>query len=243
MAVRPNSETHDTAPAISYCPQCAQEQDSAQSENEQDDEKTKRVALKKQRLASLHIGRRFAGKSFDDFRPPCPKAKEYLKTCRAFAATFTDRLNGGDCLLMIGDPGTGKSHLAAAVGQEVAKQGFHALHTTARKIVRRVRKTWNAKTDEQAAIDEFLKPQLLIINEGSRLEGSASDITLLAEVIDSRYDDMLPTILIANMDEAQLAKFIGPEIIDRFYEGKSSIMVFDWKSWRRNPSASQFHGA
>ncbi|KAA6208087.1 ATP-binding protein, partial [Avibacterium paragallinarum] len=42
-----------------------------------------------------------------------------------------------------------------------------------------------------------------------------------------------PTILISNLSEDELSRYVGERIIDRMREGKGAVINFDWESYRQ----------
>ncbi len=49
--------------------------------------------------------------------------------------------------------------------------------------------------------------------------GSPAEMTILHEVINARYESVLPTILISNLPPEQLKEFISDRIFDRVTDG------------------------
>ena len=183
-------------------------------------------------LKDCCIGERFMGMTFDHYIPENATAKKVLESCKGFVESFGPK--SGNNLLLIGSPGTGKNMLAAVIGQEVIKKGFSFLHTTALRCVRRVKDSWrNKEVDEQDIIDSFIGPDLLVIDEVGVQFGSPTELLYLTEIINDRYEKKRPTILISNLTVKQLEEIIGARIMDRFYEGDSKFLVFNWPSYRR----------
>jgi DNA replication protein DnaC len=184
------------------------------------------------RLKRLGIGERFEGMCFNDYRPSCDKAEKVLAACRGYVEAFHDK--SGANVLMIGSPGTGKNMLAAIMAQEIIKRDFMCLHTTAMKLVRRVKESWRDKEEsEQEVINSFVAPALLIIDEIGVQFGSSTEQLFLTEIINERYEKRRPTILISNLKLSQLTEVMGERVIDRFYDDGSKFLVFDWPSFRR----------
>lgn len=198
-------------------------------------EDKKRQDQKVKRLKGIAIGTRYQGVSFVDYQPTDAKAKTVLDKCRSFAGTFRDRLKVGDSLLMLGNPGTGKNMLAACICSEIIDQGFTPLHTTALKLVRKIKESWgkDAPATEQEMINRFTEPDLLVIDEVGVQFGSKTEEILLFEVVNERYENMRPTIIISNLTIEGVQGYLGTRIVDRFYEGKSAVLSFTWQSYRR----------
>jgi len=85
---------------------------------------------------------------------------------------------------------------------------------------------------------EFLRRMgeldLLVIDEVGVQFGTDTERMILYEVLDLRYEAMLPVILTSNIRNMKtLEKLLGERIIDRLFEGESRILFFDWESYRR----------
>lgn len=186
----------------------------------------------RQLMATCAIGERFKGMTFDDYKPADAAAAEILEACKDYVINFT----GKSCtnLLMIGSPGTGKNMLAAIICQELIKLGFPCLHSTAMKVVRKVKDSWKDKeVSEQSVINSMVEPALLVIDEVGVQFGSTTEQLYLTEIINERYEKLRPTILISNLKLSELTAIMGERIIDRFYDDGSKLLVFAWQSYRR----------
>lgn len=186
-------------------------------------------------LGGIRLGKRYQGMCFDDYRPVCPEAERVKACCQVYAEKFADRLAGCDNLLLLGNPGTGKNMLAAAICNRIAQDGFQALHTTAMKLVRRICEAWNSRSDEneQDVIDSFAVPDLLVVDEVGQQFGSRKEELLLFEALNGRYEEERPTVVISNLSLAEIEQFLGARVLDRFCEGKSAVLEFTWDSYRR----------
>lgn len=200
----------------------------------------KQAAQNRQRAIEMILGRsgipsRFADRTLDGFKPATPAQERVLKICRAYADRFDDRLANGGGLVMCGQPGTGKTHLACAIGNQIAKSGRTTLFMSVMDAVRRVKQTWGRKDGEteSQAIAAMLRPDLLILDEVGVQFGSETEKLILFETINGRYSEMRPTILISNLPANELGAYLGERVIDRMEEGGGAVLAFDWESKRK----------
>lgn len=186
-------------------------------------------------MPNAQIGKRYHGMTFDNFKPCCKESAIIKQTCIRYADTFGVRLKNCDSLLMIGNPGTGKNMLAACICKQIMGEGYTALHTTALKLVRNIKDSWRkgSETSEQDAINKFLIPDLLVVDEIGVQFGSSTEQLFITEVVMDRHENMRPTILLSNLSLPEVENYIGFRAVDRFYEGKSAILKFTWGSFRR----------
>lgn len=219
---------------VEMCPTCAADHRAENEEKEQREEerqKKERIHLK---MIGLQIGKRFKGVTIDDYEPVNPDAAKIKEICRRYIDTLGERVKDGDSLIMIGSCGTGKNMLAAIICQEAVKSEFTAVHTTIFKLVRKVKDSWRDKeTSEEQVIRSFSEPDLLVIDEVGVQFGSDTEKLYITEIINDRYENRKPTILISNLNLVELEDTLGQRVVDRFLEGKSMILRFSWESYRR----------
>lgn len=191
-------------------------------------------------MGDLNLPQRFAHATLDNYEAVNPEAARCLKLCKAYAAKWPDRRKQGGGLVMCGKPGTGKNHLALAIAQHVINEHQHgAMFTTALRVARAFKSTWgkNAERTEYDVIHAYTDPDLLIIDEVGVQFGSESEKLILFEVINTRYEQMKPTILISNLPLEELSAFIGERVIDRMNDGGGCTLAFTWDSYRSRGGA------
>jgi DNA replication protein DnaC len=190
-------------------------------------------------LINSMLRERFIGKTFDNFIPfgrDKEKQKHVLFIAKDFAGNFHRHRQTGTWLLFMGNVGTGKSHLCAAIINQVIRAGYTALFTKTPRLLREVKDTFHRDSEitQSEIIARMGDIDLLVIDEVGIQFGTDTERMILYEILDLRYEAMLPVILTTNItDLKSLEKLMGERIIDRLFEGVSKIVIFEWESYRR----------
>lgn len=162
-------------------------------------------------------------------------AQRNLEACRRYASSWEKCLAAGTSMIMIGNCGTGKNHLAVSMAKNIIRHHLATVEITdVMRLTRAVKNTWrhNSERTEDEVIDHFVSLDLLIIDEVGVQFGTPTEITILQEIINARYESVLPTILISNLTFDQLKESIGERIVDRVTDGGRNCLVFGWESYR-----------
>jgi DNA replication protein DnaC len=184
------------------------------------------------KLEQIAIPARFSGKTLGNFHAVTEQQKYALTIARDYLDNFAQYAKRGEGLIFSGMPGTGKSHIAGAILQGLLPQRV-GLYTTCMNIIRAVRGTWrkDSENSESDVLHTFNNVPLLVVDEIGVQYGTDGEQTILFDVLDGRYRNMRPTILLTNQDKAGLKTFIGERAFDRLTE-TSRWIPFDWASYR-----------
>ncbi|MBC7617481.1 MAG: ATP-binding protein [Candidatus Saccharibacteria bacterium] len=215
----------------SSCPECAQAaQTQAVLTAQQVRANTDQARLEKI-LGQSAIPARFIGKTLNNYRTSTPEQERALRLCWRYVDHFDTDLSKGSTLIFLGAPGTGKTHLACAVLQALMPDHIGAYVTTM-DLIRKLRGSWGGREGSEAdVLQELADLPLLVIDEIGVQFGSDGERIHLHDVVDRRYRDMKPTILITNLDDAGLQVFVGDRVYDRLTE-VGTWVNFSWKSHR-----------
>jgi DNA replication protein DnaC len=187
------------------------------------------------------IARRFEGCDFDNYQPVNPDAAKNLSVCQRYVDGWERCLDAGIGLLMTGKCGTGKNHLAVAMVKNIIRQHLARVEMTdVMRLMRAIKSTWrhNAEETEEGVLEYYASLDLLIIDEVGVQFGSASELAILQDIINARYENVLPTILISNLTLEQLKDSIGERIVDRVTNGGRNRLAFNWESFRGREGAA-----
>ncbi|WP_051299096.1 ATP-binding protein [Marinobacterium litorale] len=228
----------------SECPKCLEEREAEEERKRQiefEEERRKAaVAAKRkqleQRISSSLIPDKYLTRSFDNYRVETDAQGRALETTRRFAEHFDQFQRTGAGLIMIGRPGTGKTHLACAIANALIEKGATVLFVTVSKMIRRIRETYRRDSEytEQQMIDSLRDVDLLIIDEVGIQRGTESEEHLLFEVLNERNSVFGPTIILSNLTVEEIKAYVGERALDRLREGGGKLVVFDWGSYRGN---------
>lgn len=185
-------------------------------------------------LGRAAIPKRFLSRNLSNFEVTNDGQAKALSAATRYANEWESNLKDGRCLIMVGLPGTGKTHLAIGIALEVMESGYTAMFCRAHEAISTITDTYSrdSKKTERQALDEFRKPDLLIIDEVGRQRGTDNERMMLFEIINRRYDDEKPTLLISNLNLEKLRGYIDAATEDRLRERGGRVITFDWPSMR-----------
>jgi len=217
------------------CPQCSvDDKNNLSKEIERAEWQDKRINATKN-FNDFSLPPRFAKKDFDSYSPNCKGSERALTVCRKYADNFETRKSSGGGLVLCGNAGTGKTHLVSAIINQIESSRFTSVFMSAMGATRHVKATYSRdhKRSESEAIYDFNRPDLLVLDEVGVQFGTDAEKLILFEIINLRYQHVLPTILISNLTLDELEVYIGERVIDRMHEGGGAVLSFDWDSYRR----------
>lgn len=196
-------------------------------------------------LVGSGISERFSSCTFDNYSAVTADMAAALEKCRGYADNFGQHYRDGRNLLLTGNVGTGKTHLACSIVRQVIELKAVAVITTAAEIIRVCKRSMSRDSGytEGDVIDELASFDLLAIDEVGAQAGTSYELGILHEVIDKRYQLVKPSILVSNLpptskpgpsgqQEPSLEQYIGVRALDRLRENGALLAGFTWASAR-----------
>lgn len=216
----------------SRCPDCKEAELAAERMEKAQEEAKRYQAHVEALIDQAAIPARFIGRSFDNFRADTKAKETALNIAKEYAENFERNQKNGMGLIFSGLPGTGKSHLATAILQAIIPKHC-GLYITCMAMIRAVRGTWrkDSERSETEVLRTLCTTPLLVLDEIGVQYGTDGEQTIIFDVLDRRYREMLPTILLTNQAKQGFKEYIGERSFDRLVE-TSRWVAFDWDSYR-----------
>lgn len=220
------------------CPTCEKaveaERAAAEAAKLQNSAQNKKSRNISKLLEGSEIPRRFRGRNFDNYRAEGEAQVHAFTKAKAFAEHFPVAMELGASFVFCGKPGTGKTHLACAIGNHVIKAfGNSVAFITVFEAIQRVKATYGDSTKTESDVMRSLaEVDLLILDEVGVQFGTKYEEVIITDIINRRYADMRPTIILSNLTSDELSEYLGARVVDRMYEGGGGVLAFDWESYR-----------
>lgn len=165
-------------------------------------------------MKQSNLGKRFSGRTFDNYA--IEKQPEAYSNCLCYAKNLNKMSDGYNSLILYGDYGTGKTHLAAAiVNYAIENYGTLCLFDTWAGHLESIKASWSGDRD---SLNRIKNVELLVIDDYGKDKPSDWNNEMLFEVVNHRYESNLPTIVTTNMTKEGFAHRVGEAVYSRLCE-------------------------
>ena len=151
--------------------------------------------------------------------------KRIYESCRNYAESFTVK---SPSLLMYGKTGVGKTHLSLSIAKAVAERGFNAAYGSIVNLLTIIEREHFGKVSEEENMDTvnlLINADLLVLDYLGAEFSSQFYESVTYNIINSRINLGLPTIISTNLTAAELQKKYNERIISRIFGEFSTLCL------------------
>ncbi len=198
-------------------------------------------ALIKATIASSGIGKLIEKQSFENFNLDVyrddpevyERMKQNLKDIKDYVKNFP-KVHAN--LLLIGKTGTGKTHISTAIAKEIISQGFDVIYDSTQNIISDFEsdKFRSGYRDTVQKSEKYLECDLLIIDDLGTEFSSQFTVSCLYNLINTRQNRGLGTIISTNLTPKELAATYEDRIYSRIVGSGYHVVPFMGKDRRIN---------
>jgi DNA replication protein DnaC len=169
----------------------------------------------------------FRDKTFESFNPDIPGVRRaYLR-----AVEYAKRPQGW--LVLFGNYGTGKTHLAAAIANQLLRRHFKVLFAIVPDLLDHLRSTFgpSSEVEYDERFETIRDVPVLVLDDLGTENTTAWAREKLFQIINHRYNYALATVITSNSDP----KDIDPRIFSRMCDPAlcEEITLIDAADYRR----------
>jgi DNA replication protein DnaC len=209
--------------AATICNSCGSKELSRQATKELEE---KRVAQLISNWWTLDDKEKSGFKNYNTTSNSTLKAKE---NAIAYTQLFSQNSLKEKNLLIMGNPGTGKTHLSKAIARTLRARGFKVGFLTAVQLFDKIKSTFDTGEEmKKRLFDEMKKLDLLVIDdvgvETTKVTDVSWTVRTWTEIIEARMG--LKNVWTTNLDDSHLGDIVGQRAFSRMYENTRFIDLF-----------------
>lgn len=228
-----NCPKHGETPGV-MCLECAADEDRHRERADMVEEQ-KRLRKKRltERLGHSGIPERFMRCGFNTYNIANEEQRIIFEAAKEYAVNFSNYRKDGSGFVFLGLTGTGKNHLAMAIAKQVIRDGYTAVYSTVLDVAQHVREAYRPNSDDsdRQVIALYSDPDLLVLDEVGVQMGNESERVFITSIINKRYEQLKPTIVISNLAPEPLKEVLGPRVLSRLRE-TTRMLQFHWEDYR-----------
>lgn len=202
--------------------------------------KCREIKIAKDRLKRSGLAKEFTDKSFENYvTGDNAQLIDAKKTAERFANSIDEgNVNESHSLLLCGQVGAGKTHLGTACSMSLINKGIAVIYMGYREEMTSIKSKILDENAYSKEINKFKNAPVLFIDDFLKGKLTESDVNVIYEIVNYRYNNKLPVIIstektldeLINFDEAIASRliemctgyivvFTGKELNYRLYRG------------------------
>ncbi|WP_343192189.1 DNA replication protein DnaC [Buchnera aphidicola (Formosaphis micheliae)] len=177
--------------------------------------------------------------SFDNYHIQHEGHQKVVSAARKYAEEFNENIAS---FIFSGRPGTGKNHLASAIGNHLILNGKNVLIVTVADLMSNMKNTFNGTNNitEENLLHNLSNVDLLMIDEIGMQTESRYEKVIINQIVDRRSSSKRSTGMLSNLDHLGMKSLLGERVIDRMRLGNSLWLTFEWNSYRKYIKGNEY---
>ncbi|CAD5624949.1 putative replication protein [Escherichia coli] len=171
--------------------------------------------------------------SFANYQVRNDGQKHALSQAKSIAE---EMITGYTNFVFSGNPGTGKNHLAAAVGNRLLKAGKSVIVVTVADVMSALHASYDDGLSGEKFLRELCEVDLLVLDEIGIQRETKNEQVVLHQIVDRRTASLRSVGMLTNLNHAAMSTLLGERIMDRMTMNGGRWVSFNWESWRPNVS-------
>jgi len=156
-------------------------------------------------LAAARIPRRYEHCELGSYTTDFPGANRSLAFAHLIASSFVKEYDphGEKGLLIVGEIGTGKTHLAVGVLKELVNRGVPCLFYDYRELLKEIQNSYNptVQTTELDVLRPVFETDVLVLDELGAVKPSEWVWDTVSLILNTRYNNKRTTIITTNFPD------------------------------------------
>lgn len=175
------------------------------------------------------IGERFKNRTFENFKVTDNNKVALIKS-KEFAENFESQSRG---IILLGDVGRGKTHLAAAITNSIASDLHTVMFGNITSLLSVIKSTYkkDSELSERDILEIMAQVDLLIIDDLGKENPTKNTVSLIYQIVNRRYEDNKLLVATTNYSMTNLKKTIGEATVSRLYE-MCELVQMTGSDWR-----------
>ncbi|WP_018949076.1 ATP-binding protein [Thioalkalivibrio sp. ALMg11] len=196
----------------SQCPHCMERDKAAEAAEEGRELERHRSSIQTAKAqGEAEVPRRFRGLRLESFEPRNSEQEKAFRLVKGIVHALRTNPDEARNVVFLGAIGGGKTHLAWSTVNTVNDSGGRAVYTKASKLMMRLKSSYSLDSAERPEdiLDALVSADLLVLDEIGFTPDSDSERKTLAYLLDERWGQMRPTMVISNVTLTELTLSLG----------------------------------
>lgn len=186
----------------------------------------------KKKLEKCGLSESFKYKTFSTYKTDDPILKEAKNIGIDYCIKFKDDPKYNKSILLSGQPGTGKTHLGAAIMLNLIENNIWCIYDEYIKMMITLKQSVMDDINYIKQLDKYTNAKILFLDDFLKGKQNETDLKYIFEVINARYLKNKPMIISTEKSPKELLEFdeaIGSRIIEMCGGINGNIVLFQGK--------------